>query len=561
MRRHFLLLGLSALTLALGLGVLAPRPLRAAPAAPEPANLIPDASMDDFAPSFEIWKGVDDDGNINVPVGYYPIVNESGGLEFTAFAPSPAVANFGRGVLDLLVADSAGHVWYYANSGTAKAPKFESGIPMPFLLTPVAQTIQLEDMDNDDRPDLIVGNGLGNLAVVMNGGNQVPKYDSPSRPDALDIRTRHDNKPWCNFLSPAYAAWCDPQRKDLLMGDGTYASDNVYYLKNHGTDAKPAFDDPVIAILGGGREQINVAAWYQKPGALPDLVVGDRKGNLTWYANISTKDDAVPRFKDPKPLKLGSEESFGAMVRFSVADLNGDGKPDLILGQQDGTVQVAYNTGTADDPKFDHAEPLKAPPTHVMARPAHWSFGAPEWGFGFPPGSFFHHMSVVGADEKQPGTYEKGFAMPEKSAEKHALKFSFDDPPSTAFRYPVTKTEKGEEEYIVNYAPDGVHPISFLLQPDTKYEISFDIKGDGFEKIIFYAIGQQAAVTSGGLHRSFAGTNQNLTLSSEWRHVRIPFTYKMEKGATTGGIGFWMKFHLYGKGVFYLTNYAVRQVK
>lgn len=76
----------------------------------------------------------------------------------------------------------------------------------------------------------------------------------------------------------------------------------------------------------------------------------DRK--IRWYRNTSTAGEpvlaAAVTFK-----ARGGGDFVADNVRVDIADWNGDGLPDAIIGSGAGDVKIAYNVGTANAPVLD----------------------------------------------------------------------------------------------------------------------------------------------------------------------------------------------------------------
>ena len=83
----------------------------------------------------------------------------------------------------------------------------------------------------------------------------------------------------------------------------------------------------------------------------PDLVIGNDTGLLYYFENTGTMTE--PDFTQ----RAGYDNPFhGAFAGFWIGldftDLNGDGHPDLIVGNTDGIIHYFKNTGTHGDPEF-----------------------------------------------------------------------------------------------------------------------------------------------------------------------------------------------------------------
>jgi len=137
------------------------------------------------------------------------------------------------------------------------------------------------------------------------------------------------------------ADWDGDGDLDLVVGD---INGRVYLVRNEGTAKAYAFakEEPLVAggrtIQVGSRAGPCVADW-DGDGDL-DLFVGADDGSVSLYRNIGTKTDpklavslqlvgAVQRrSRDQTP----SEAQRGSRSKICVADWNGDGKPDLLVG-------------------------------------------------------------------------------------------------------------------------------------------------------------------------------------------------------------------------------------
>ena len=79
---------------------------------------------------------------------------------------------------------------------------------------------------------------------------------------------------------------------------------------------------------------------------IPDLVVGDERAGMFLYLGAGHR-----RFDAPVPLGGGS----GAPYAIATADLNRDGRPDIVVGRQDARGSVFFNLGGGRLPRFTEA--------------------------------------------------------------------------------------------------------------------------------------------------------------------------------------------------------------
>ena len=92
-----------------------------------------------------------------------------------------------------------------------------------------------------------------------------------------------------------------------------------------------------------------------------DLLVGTLAGEVVFVRNVGTA--AKPVYGDPKPLSAGGKPIAvkDGDAAPAVADWDGDGKPDLVVGDGGGGVVWFRNEGTATEPALAAARVLVPP--------------------------------------------------------------------------------------------------------------------------------------------------------------------------------------------------------
>ncbi|MEO6788244.1 MAG: VCBS repeat-containing protein, partial [Chthoniobacteraceae bacterium] len=177
----------------------------------------------------------------------------------------------------------------------------------------------------------------------------------------------HPNKVRGNFWR--YADFDGDGKTDIVVGsdDWTeYGWDNAYtpegkwtngplrgfayVIRNTGTNDAPKYAKPEQLMAGG--KAVETYGWpspcfadFRGTGKL-DLICGEFRDGFTFFENIGTRTEPryapgrVLRTSDGKPLVMDLE-----MITPTVIDWNKDGRPDLIVGDEDGRVAFIENTG------------------------------------------------------------------------------------------------------------------------------------------------------------------------------------------------------------------------
>ena len=209
----------------------------------------------------------------------------------------------GDGLTDLVTVDEAGKISFYINKGTKNKPYW------------VLSNYTIKRIGKNDVPRLVDLNGNGRKDLVLGGGNgQIYFYANEATSTKLGFE----------FV---------PQKSGEAGYDGFFSK----WPKPNGTTGimvgnklAPAFGD----LSGNG---------------LPDMIVGNGSGRLFYFENIGTKKD--PIWKQMNIPTLDSIKIPGRAVPY-IVNLNGDSRPDLVIGSSDGKVYYAFNVGTNSTPAF-----------------------------------------------------------------------------------------------------------------------------------------------------------------------------------------------------------------
>jgi hypothetical protein len=123
----------------------------------------------------------------------------------------------------------------------------------------------------------------------------------------------------------------------------------VWFHRNTGTNAAPEYaervplkaDDRPIDVYGS---PCPCVADWDGDGDL-DLICGEFRDEFTYFENVGTR--TYPRLAAPRPVMSarGKLNVDLCMMSPVACDWNGDGRPDLVVGQEDGRVSVMLHRG------------------------------------------------------------------------------------------------------------------------------------------------------------------------------------------------------------------------
>jgi FG-GAP-like repeat/RTX calcium-binding nonapeptide repeat (4 copies) len=250
----------------------------------------------------------------------------------------------GDGDLDLVVGQQDDTLKYYKNTGNAIAPSYveQTGTDNPFNTIPLIRfsAPTFADIDGDGDLDLVVGERYGTLKYYRNTGSAIaPSYEAQT--GTTNPFTGIDIE---SNSTPTLADIDGDGDLDLVVGS---SNGTLKYYKNTGTVTAPIYtkqtgtDNPFNTIDIGSFSAPTLAD-IDGDGDL-DLIVGEVKGTLKYYKN--TGSAIAPSYVE----QTGTNNPFNAIdIGFystpTLANLDGDGDLDLVVSENSGNLNYFENT-------------------------------------------------------------------------------------------------------------------------------------------------------------------------------------------------------------------------
>jgi hypothetical protein len=271
-----------------------------------------------------------------------PPVTLAGHTDFSAgvnSAPiSVAVGDLnGDGLPDIVVADDGSHsvsVFMNTTSPGAATPTFAAAQTFATGNSPTA--VAIGDLNGDGKPDLAITNfGDGTVSVLLNTtptGSAVPSFATH-----VDFATGSGLTP-----APESVAIRDLNgdgKPDLVVANGGSNSVSVFLNTTATGAATPTFASKVDFATGANPR--SVAIGDLNGDGKPDIVTANQVGgNVSVLLNTTATGAAAPSFATHVDFAAGTSPDAVA-----IADLNGDGKPDLaVVNNGASTVSLLRNT-------------------------------------------------------------------------------------------------------------------------------------------------------------------------------------------------------------------------
>jgi FG-GAP-like repeat/FG-GAP repeat len=234
-------------------------------------------------------------------------------------------------------------VWFYKNTGTEAEPTFSA--PQNFLQPEMIDVGDnavpaFFDIDTDGDQDMFIGcyinnsTSTGSVYFFENTG-------TASNPEFTFVTDNYRALAGQNFLNikPMFADMNGDSKADFVFTAQSGTTTQLYYIINTGTSVAN-FSGSIVpsGFLLSWRDENLAVADVNKDGKL-DIIIGKLNGSLEYRKNTGTASAPVYPLENANFLNLSSTV-LRQNPSIATGDLNNDGKDDLIYGDQTGRLTI-----------------------------------------------------------------------------------------------------------------------------------------------------------------------------------------------------------------------------
>ena len=246
------------------------------------------------------------------------------------------------GDIDLVIGGVLGEIYYYENIGTQEKPEWGndktlfSGISMKAQVKPT-----FADLDNDSDFDLIIGESNGELRYYENIGTKKLPVWSENTSMFNEILYRENP-------SPVFTDLDDDEDLDLIIGGQV---GDLFYYNNTGTPEMPEWREENSKFAGVTVPENSSPVFSDLDGDGDyDLTIGESQDNLNFYENTGTKEESE---WIESTMYSNLDVGFNNVPTF--VNMDGDDDYDLTVGDDEGNLKYFENTGTKNEAKWNES--------------------------------------------------------------------------------------------------------------------------------------------------------------------------------------------------------------
>jgi hypothetical protein len=235
--------------------------------------------------------------------------------------------------------------WFYKNTGGDKADfRFRKSNFLQEDMLDFGENalVFFEDLDGDKDKDLLIGNRGGGEGQVFRSSVVYAENTGSDANPVFILR----NENWLNLpslrlaqISLNFSDLDGDGKKDLIVSgyDAQNAEMRLFWVKNKGMNAEMRFELSDAANINLPLSPFDrMIFWDGNDDGKPDILVTRFQGGAAFFENTGNLN-----FILRKNNFAGIENNtLKRMLNGFIEDLNGDGKPDLLTGNQAGELQV-----------------------------------------------------------------------------------------------------------------------------------------------------------------------------------------------------------------------------
>jgi uncharacterized protein (DUF2141 family) len=255
------------------------------------------------------------------------------------FYSTPTLADLDAdGDLDALIGEKDGTLNYYQNTGSSSNPVYteQTGTANPFNGIDVGSYSKptFADLDADGDLDALIGERYGTLKYYQNTGSSSNPVYIPQTGTANPFNGIDVG----NYSTPTLADLDGDGDLDALIGEGNGI---LNYYQNTGSSTNPVYTEQT----GTANPFNGISVGFLSTPTLADLdgdgdldaVIGEYYGTLKYYQNAGSSSNPLYSEQTGTANPFNGIDIEGSSAP-TFADLDADGDLDALIGEQDGTL-------------------------------------------------------------------------------------------------------------------------------------------------------------------------------------------------------------------------------